>query len=88
MPSRLRSVLMVLAVCLYALLGVFPYLASVLLAPPAGVAFLMAAWLVGLAVAIWAMRRRSLLTLAMPLVAIAFWAAVVTVGEQLFDWTA
>jgi hypothetical protein len=88
MSPRIRATAIVVAVGLYLVLGVFPYLASVLLAPPAGVAFLMAAWLGGLVIAICAARRRSLLALAMPLVAIAFWAVVVTLGEQLLDWTA
>ena len=88
MSPRLRAALIVIAIGLYVVLGVFPYLASGLLAPPVGVAFLMAAWLGGLVTAIWAARRRSLLTLAMPLIAIAFWAVVVTLGEQLFGWTA
>jgi hypothetical protein len=87
-PARVRVTAIVVAVGLYLVLGVFPYLASVLLAPPAGVAFLMAAWLGGLVIAVWAARQRSLLALAMPLVAIALWAVVVTVGEQLLGWTA
>ena len=88
MTGRFRSVLIVLAVGIYGLMGLFPYLASVLLAPPAGVTFLMAAWLGGLAVAIWFARRRSLLTLLMPPAALAFWFSTVTLGEQMFGWTA
>jgi hypothetical protein len=85
---RLRLLLIVIAVAVYGAIGIFPYLASVLLAPPAGVAFLMAAWLGGFTVAIWFARRRSLLTLLMPPAALAFWLSVVTLGERLFGWTA
>jgi hypothetical protein len=88
MPPRLRTLLIVLAVVVYALLGLFPYLASVLIAPPVGVAFLMAAWLGGLVAALWFARQRSLIALAIPPVAIAFWFAVVTLGEQFLGWTA
>ena len=49
---------------------------------------LHAAWLAGLVLAVWLMQRRSLLALAMPPAALAFWFATLTLGERLFDWTA
>jgi len=68
--------------------GVFPYLASGLVAPLWGIAVLYAGWLVGLWLTFRLFRRRSAWALAMPVAAVAFWWVVVTMGESVFGWTA
>jgi hypothetical protein len=75
-------------IILYLATGVFPYLASGLVAPLWGIAALYVGWLVGLWVTIRLFRARSAWTLAMPLVALGFWWLVITLGESFFDWTA
>jgi hypothetical protein len=74
-------------VVLQLLVGVFPYSASGLLAPPLGLAVLWTVWLVLLAVAIVVARRGSAWALVVPAVSIAFWFAALTVGERLLGWT-
>lgn len=86
-PS-IRTVAVFVAAMLYAVMGVFPYLASVLLAPMSGVAFLMLSWVLGLIGVAMLVRRRSLWVLTAPPLAAAYWAAVVTIGERAFGWTA
>lgn len=68
-------------------LGVFPYSASGLLAPPAGVVAAGLLWLV-LTLTLLPMRRRGLLVLLVPVVTAAAWFALMTVGDFLFGWTA
>ena len=84
----MRNVLVVLGVVAYLAVGGFPYLFSGLLAPPAGVAFLMVGWALGLVATLLLARRRSLWVLAAAPLAIAFWCATLTAGEYLFGWTA
>jgi hypothetical protein len=67
---------------------VFPFAASGLVAPLWGIVVLYVGWLIGLWVTIRLFRSRSLWTLAMPVVALAFWWVVLTIGESAFDWTA
>lgn len=68
--------------------GIFPYLASGLVAPLWGIAVLYVGWLLGLGLTIMLFRRRSAWALAMPVAALAFWGLVITIGESLLDWTA
>lgn len=77
-----------LALACYLAVGVFPYLASGLLVPPAAVAVLMAFWAVGLwSSARWA-ERQPMVAPAAVVVAIVFWFAFVSLGAELFNWTA
>jgi len=73
---------------LYVATAVFPYLASGLVAPLWGIAVLWVGWLLGLWVTIGLVRRRSVWALGMPVVALAYWWLVITLGETYFDWTA
>lgn len=73
---------------LYVGTGVFPYLASGLVAPLWGIAVLYAGWLIGLWLTIVLFRHGSAWTLAMPVVALGFWFLVLALGERFFDWTA
>lgn len=77
-----------LSVIAYLVLLVFPFAASTLLVPAGGVLFLIAGWAVGLVALIRLVRVRSRWALAMPLVALAFWAATVTFGDLVLGWTA
>ncbi len=90
MPARSPAPTLALggALALYALMLPFPFLASALLAPAAGVAFLVIGWAAGGAAAVALARRRSWWTLALPPAALAFWAAVVTIGDLALGWTA
>jgi len=81
-------VLGLIGLILYVGTGVFPYLASGLVAPLWGIAVLYAGWLVGLWLTVRLFRRASAWALAMPVVAVAFWWVVVTMGESVFGWTA
>jgi hypothetical protein len=81
-------VLSLIGLVLYVITGVFPYPASGLVAPFWGIAVLYAGWLLGLWLTIRLFRGGSAWTLAMPIVAVAFWWLVVTLGESLFGWTA
>ena len=66
----------------------FLYAVSGLLAPWYGVAFLMLLWVLLFVQATrwWTPHPRR--TLLIPLVALALWFAVLTLGEALFGWTA
>lgn len=69
-------------------LGLFPYLFTGLLAPPYGVAIVFVGWfaLLGLAIMWW--RPRPLLVLLVPVLAIAWWFAVLFFGDFVLGWTA
>jgi hypothetical protein len=67
---------------------VFLYLASPLVAPPAGVLFLFAGWSLLLFGAVRLRTTRPWLVLATPVASIAFWAAVLTFGDWALGWTA
>ena len=81
-------VLGLIGLILYVATGVFPYLASGLVAPLWGIAVLYAGWLVGLWLTFRLFRRGSAWALAMQVAAVAFWWVVVTLGESVFGWTA
>jgi len=81
-------VLGLIGVVLYVVTGLFPYLASGLVAPLWGIAVLYAGWLLGLWLTIRLLRSGSAWALAMPVAAVGFWWLVVTLGESLFGWTA
>ncbi len=81
-------VLALVGLILYVVTGVFPYLASGLVAPLWGIAVLYAGWLVGLWLTIRLFRMGSAWALAMPVASVAFLWLVVTLGESLFGWTA
>ena len=87
-PGSASRMLAWVGLVLYLATGVFPYLASGLVAPLWGIAVLWVGWLLGLWVAIGLVRRRSAWALAMPVVALAYWWLVITLGETYFDWTA
>ena len=67
---------------------VFLYLASVLMAPPAGVLFLLAGWAVLLVAAIRLRTSRPWLVALTPAASLGFWAAVLTFGDWVLGWTA
>jgi hypothetical protein len=81
-------VLALIGLVLYLGTGIFPYLASGLVAPLWGIAILYAGWLLGLWLTVRLFRGRSASALAMPVVSVAFWWVVVTLGESVFGWTA
>jgi uncharacterized membrane-anchored protein len=64
------------------------YLGSPLVAPLGGMLVLAVGWLVLLVTAIRLRRDRPWVTLLVPVVSIAFWVAVLSLGEFLFGWTA
>jgi hypothetical protein len=64
------------------------YGASALVAPLWAVAVLVALWLVQFVLACRWFRRRPYAVLALPVVALAVWLAVIFAGEALFGWTA
>ena len=77
-----------LAVGLHVAVGLFPYLASGLMAPPAGLVVLGVIW-IGLFVVVWRWRPNPpLWLLAVPVAALALWFAVMWLGDTLFGWTA
>lgn len=86
--ARPKRALLIGALGVYLVMLVFPFAASILLAPAAGVAFLIAAWPVGLAILVRWFRRGSWWALAVPPAALAFWVATIALGEAVFDWTA
>lgn len=67
---------------------VFLYLASGLVAPLAGVLFLLAGWSLLLYLAIRLRRTRPWLVLLTPVASIALWAGVLTFGDWVLGWTA
>jgi hypothetical protein len=67
---------------------IFLYLASGLVAPLAGVLFLLAGWAALLVLAIRLRPSRPWLTALTPVASIGFWAAVLTFGNWVFGWTA
>ena len=67
---------------------VFLYLASGLVAPLAGVLFLLAGWAVLLVGAIRLRLSRPWLAAVTPVASIGFWAAVLTFGDWVLGWTA
>jgi hypothetical protein len=76
-----------LAMAALAVIGFF-YLSSGLIAPLWAVIVLLVIW-VGLVVlgVVW-FRTHPWRVLALPVVAVAIWYAVITLGERLLGWTA
>ena len=85
-PSRRR--LLALGVLVHIAVGALPYSVSGLVAPAEGVALLWGSWLGLLAAAVLLARRGRLLALAVPAVALGWWALVVSVGDTLLGWNA
>jgi hypothetical protein len=77
-----------LAIALYLVIGLFPYLSSGLLAPLYGVIILMVCWGIGLVLTWRLARTRPVLSLAAVPAALAFWWAFISAGGLLFGWTA
>ena len=67
---------------------IFLYLSSGLVAPVAGVLFLLAGWTALLVAAIRLRPSRPWLVALTPAASLAFWAAVLTFGSWVFGWTA
>lgn len=86
-PSRLARLAAVAGIAAH-LATVFLYLASGLVAPPAGVLFLLAGWAVVLVAAIRLRRPRPWLAALAPAASVAFWVAVLTFGDWVLGWTA
>jgi len=76
----------VLGFVLHAPVGIL-YLGSGLIVPLPWTLLLWALW-VALAAYAVASRRRPGVVLAVPVVAFALWAGIVTAGSALFGWTA
>ena len=85
---RGKRALLVVALGVYLVMLVFPFAASTLLAPAAGVAFLIAGWAVGLAILVQWFRRGSWWALAVPPAALAFWVVTLAFGDAVLGWTA
>jgi hypothetical protein len=75
-------------IVLYLLIGIFPYLASGLLAPLYGVIILLVCWGIGLVLTWRLARRRPVLSLVAVPLALAFWGAVMAAGDLILGWTA
>lgn len=86
-PSRLARTAAVAGIAAH-VATVFLHLASGLLAPLAGVLFLLVGWAVILAAAIRLRRPRPWLAALAPAASIAFWTAVITFGDWVLGWTA
>ena len=77
-----------LAIALQLAVGVFPYGASGLMAPPVGLVILAVIW-TGCVVALWRWRPENpWLTLLVPVGAVVAWFAVLTFGDAVLGWTA
>lgn len=80
-----QVVILILATLLHLVVGYF-YLVTGLMAPVWGVGLLLLIWL---GLAIWGYRnRRRALVILVPLVAVAVWFVVLSLGESLLGWTA
>lgn len=75
-------------IVVHGLLGVFPYGASGLLAPPWAVFTVAVAWLGFLVAAVYLRKRRPWLVAATPIASLAFWFAFLTFGDLVLGWTA
>lgn len=77
-----------IALALYVVTGLFPYLVSGLVVPIWALILLMFLWGLGLAVTARLALRRPLWSLAAIPAALAFWWVYVTAGSAIFGWTA
>jgi hypothetical protein len=66
----------------------WPFAFIGLVAPAWMVPVMVAAWALMLALALRNFTRRPMLVLVMPVIALAFWVAVVSAGGAWFGWTA
>jgi hypothetical protein len=73
---------------LHVLVGVFPYLASGLIAPGWGYPVLLAIWAALMVVAIMVFRRRPAFVALVPVAAIGVWALMAALGERFWGWGA
>ena len=64
------------------------YAASGLLAPLWAVIGLLVIWVALLGVGLWLRTRRPLWMLAVPVVAVVIWFAVISAGDAWLNWTA
>ena len=64
------------------------YAASGLVAPPWAVAVLLAIWVVVLVVGLQLRTRRPWWMLAVPVLDVIIWVAVISAGETFLGWTA
>ncbi|HEY5980896.1 MAG TPA: hypothetical protein VIT41_14835 [Microlunatus sp.] len=83
----LRYVVAGVAMAALAVIGVF-YVSAGLVAPLWAVIGLMIIWVALVVVGILWFRRHPLRVLVLPVVAVAVWFAVITLGERLLGWTA
>jgi hypothetical protein len=83
-----RRRLLALGVLVHIAVGALPYSVSGLVAPPEGVALLWGSWFGLLVAAVLLAHRGHLLVLAVPAVALGWWALVVSVGDAMLGWTA
>jgi hypothetical protein len=67
---------------------VWPFAFIGLVAPAWMIPVMLVAWALMLAIAIRDFDRRPMLVLGMPVIALAFWVAVVSAGGALLGWTA
>ena len=81
------TILGVLGLLLYAGVG-FLYLTSGLVVPMPWLAILWLIWLAGLYPLIRLFSTARAWTVVVPVVALAFWWAYLSLGEALFGWTA
>jgi hypothetical protein len=80
-----QTVILILATLLHLVIGYF-YLVTGLMAPVWGVGLLLLIWL---GLTIWGYRNRHrALVILVPLVAVAVWFVVLSLGEILLGWTA
>jgi hypothetical protein len=69
------------------LLALWPYAISGLVAPSWGVAALLGVWALLGAAAVALHRRWGAVAAVMPLVAVAMWFGLLTLGEAVLGWT-
>jgi hypothetical protein len=66
----------------------WPFAFIGLVAPAWMIPVMLTAWALMLAVALRNFNERPMLVLGMPVIALAFWVAVVSAGGAWFGWTA
>ena len=81
-----RRSTLVLTLALH-LLALWPYLLSGLVAPSWAYVGLLGVWAALGAVAVAVHRRRGGLAALVPLVTVALWFGLITLGEQTLGWT-
>ena len=73
---------------LHLVIGVFPFSASGLLAPLYGIAIVYIGWFVALFFILKLWNRKPYLVLLIPAIEVAWWFALMFVGDAIFGWTA